>query len=66
VEEALKAAAVAPQGVVLDLNSVRVRLADTDTQLKAKDTIEKALNPVPADAAYSVALNLVSQLRPTG
>jgi preprotein translocase subunit SecD len=29
---------------------VRVRLADTDTQLKAKDAIEKALNPVPADA----------------
>jgi preprotein translocase subunit SecD len=37
-----------------------VRLADTDLQLKAKDAIEKALNPVPADAAYSVALNLVS------
>jgi preprotein translocase subunit SecD len=60
VEAALKAAAVVPQGVYLDLNSIRVRLADTDTQLKAKDAIEKALNPVPADAAYSVALNLVS------
>ena len=60
VEAALKAAAVVPQGVYLDLNSIRVRLADTDTQLRAKDAIEKALNPVPADAAYSVALNLVS------
>ncbi len=60
VEATLKAAAVVPQGISLDLNSVRVRLADTDTQLKAKDAIEKALNPVPADAAYSVALNLVS------
>jgi preprotein translocase subunit SecD len=60
VEAALKAASVAPQGVYLDLNSIRVRLADTDTQLKAKDAIEKALNPVPADATYSVALNLVS------
>ena len=60
VEAALKAASVAPQGVYLDLNSIRVRLADTDTQLKAKDAIEKAVNPVPADAAYSVALNLVS------
>jgi preprotein translocase subunit SecD len=60
VEAALKAAAVAPQGVVLDLTSIRVRLADTDTQLKAKDAIEKALNPVAADASYSVALNLVS------
>jgi len=60
VETALKAASIAPQGVVLDLNSVRVRLADTDTQLKARDTIERALNPVPAEAAYSVALNLLS------
>jgi preprotein translocase subunit SecD len=60
VEAALKAASVVPQGVYLDLNSIRVRLADTDLQLKAKDAIEKALNPVPADAAYSVALNLVS------
>jgi preprotein translocase subunit SecD len=60
VETALKSAAVVPQGVVLDLNSIRVRLADTDTQLKAKDVIEKALNPVAADATYSVALNLVS------
>ena len=60
VEAALKGAAVVPQGVVLDLNSIRVRLADTDTQLKAKDAIEKTLNPVAADASYSVALNLVS------
>ncbi len=60
VEAALKAASVVPQSVYLDLNSIRVRLADTDLQLKAKDAIEKALNPVPADAAYSVALNLVS------
>ncbi len=60
VEAALKAAAVVPQGVVLDLTSIRVRLADTDTQLKARDVIEKALNPVAEDATYSVALNLVS------
>jgi len=60
VEAAHKAASIAPQGVSLDLSSVRVRLADTDTQLKARDAIERALNPVPADAAYSVALNLVS------
>ncbi|MBI5898923.1 MAG: protein translocase subunit SecD [Rhodocyclales bacterium] len=60
VEAILKSAGIAPQGIHLDLNSVRARFADTDTQLKAKDAIEKALNPVPADAAYSVALNLVS------
>jgi len=60
VEDALKGASVTPQGIVLDLNSVRVRLADTDSQLKARDVIERALNPVAADATYSVALNLVS------
>ena len=60
VTDALKTAAVVPQGIVLDLNSIRVRLADTDTQLKARDVIEKVLNPVAADATYSVALNLVS------
>jgi preprotein translocase subunit SecD len=60
VEETLKTAGITPTGVMLDNNSVRVRLADTDTQLKAKDLIEKALNLDPADASYSVALNLVS------
>ncbi len=60
VEETLKTAGIVPTGVMLDNNSVRVRLADTDTQLKAKDLIEKALNLDPADASYSVALNLVS------
>jgi preprotein translocase subunit SecD len=60
VEEALTAAAVTTQGVALEGTSVRVRLADTDMQLRARDAIEKALNPVPAEAGYSVALNLVS------
>jgi preprotein translocase subunit SecD len=60
VEAALKGASITPQGLVLDLTSVRVRLADTDTQLKAKDAIEKTVNPVSSDASYSVALNLVS------
>ena len=60
VEAALQAAAVKPTALTMDSNSVRVRLADTDTQLKAKDIIEKALNPDTANASYSVALNLVS------
>ncbi len=60
VEDALKSASIVPQGIVLDLTSIRVRLTDTDSQIKAKDVIEKALNPVAADASYSVALNLVS------
>jgi len=60
VEETLAAAAIQPTGLFFDNTSIRVRLADTDTQLKAKDAIERALNPDPADASYSVALNLLS------
>jgi preprotein translocase subunit SecD len=60
VETTLKDAGIVPTGLFADPNSIRVRLADTDTQLKAKDAIEKALNPDPADATYSVALNLLS------
>ena len=60
VESTLAQAAIAYTGAVLDANSVRVRFADTDVQLKAKDTIDKAVNPDPANATYVVALNLLS------
>ncbi|HTJ96176.1 MAG TPA: protein translocase subunit SecD, partial [Rhodocyclaceae bacterium] len=60
VEDALKAGGIEYQGLFADHNSIRVRLASTDIQLKAKDVIEKALNPVADDAAYSVALNMLS------
>ncbi|HEX5092062.1 MAG TPA: protein translocase subunit SecD [Burkholderiales bacterium] len=59
VENALKAAGIAPTAVLLEGTSLRVRLADTDTQLKAKDAIDRALNPDPQNAAYVVALNLL-------
>ena len=61
VEEALKAAGVAHQGLTLDGTSVKVRLDSTDTQLKAKDAIQKALIPDPGDPGYVVALNLLSR-----
>jgi len=60
IEDTLTGAGIQPTGLFFDQNSIRVRLADTDTQLKAKDAIEKMLNPDPADASYSVALNLLS------
>ncbi|MDX1376432.1 MAG: protein translocase subunit SecD [Burkholderiales bacterium] len=60
VERALKSAGVPHTGTLLDANSVRVRFADTDTQLKAKDVIDKAVNPDPSNASYIVALNLLS------
>jgi preprotein translocase subunit SecD len=40
---------------------VRARFAGTDTQLKAKDAIQKALIPNPAEPSYVVALNLLSR-----
>ncbi|HET7671398.1 MAG TPA: protein translocase subunit SecD, partial [Burkholderiales bacterium] len=60
VEEALKKSAVEYRGVVFDATGIRVRFADYDTQLKAKDVVDRALNPDPADRSYSVALNLLS------
>ncbi|MBI3523828.1 MAG: protein translocase subunit SecD [Betaproteobacteria bacterium] len=60
VEDTLKTAGIVQDGLFVDPNSIRVRLKDGDTQLKAKDALEKALNPDVNDASYSVALNLLS------
>jgi preprotein translocase subunit SecD len=60
VEETLKKANVPFDGLLLDQYGVRVRFSDTDTQLRAKDVIDHALNPNPNDPLYSVALNLLS------
>jgi preprotein translocase subunit SecD len=59
VEDILKKAGVPYTGAQVDATGVRVRLADADTQLKAKDLIDRALNPDPADPQYTVALNLL-------
>src|SRR5262249_57200920 len=47
VEGALKKAGIQPTGVFLDQVGVKVRFADTDVQLKAKDVINRTLNPDP-------------------
>jgi preprotein translocase subunit SecD len=60
VEEALKKAGIQPTGTFLDLAGVKVRFADTDTQLKAKDVVDQALNPDRDIPSYTVALNLLS------
>jgi preprotein translocase subunit SecD len=59
VEEALKKADIQPTGIFLDASGVKVRLADYDTQPKARDAIDRALNPDPANPSYTVALNLL-------
>ncbi|HCX80188.1 MAG: protein-export membrane protein SecD [Curvibacter sp. RIFCSPHIGHO2_12_FULL_63_18] len=61
VEEVLKAAGLSPDAISLENGSIKARFADTDAQLKAKDALQKALNPDAADPAYVVALNLLSR-----
>jgi len=61
VEQTLQEAGVTADSITFDGNSVRARFDTPDTQLKAKDAIEKALIADPADASYIVALNLVSR-----
>ena len=61
VEEALKAASITPDGVALDGASIKARFGSTDTQIKAKDAIQKALNPEGSEGTYIVALNLLSR-----
>ncbi|MDB5801414.1 MAG: secD [Rhodocyclales bacterium] len=56
VEAVLKTANIATDGVFLEAASLKVRFADTDTQLKAKDTVQKDLGE-----DFVVALNLVSR-----
>ncbi len=60
VEEVLKSANITHDGIQLDYNGVKTRFKDTDTQLKAKDILEKAFNPDATDPQYVVALNLLA------
>ena len=55
VEDALKAGIIPFRGAALDATGVKVRFADTDTQLKARDVIQAKLGDT-----YTVALNLLS------
>ncbi len=61
VEEALKAAGLAPDLLTLEGGSLRARFGTTDEQLKARDAVQRALVPDPSDPSYVVALNLVSR-----
>ncbi|WP_298018799.1 protein translocase subunit SecD [uncultured Castellaniella sp.] len=63
-DQILKQADIQPTASSFEMNgpvgSVRLRFDSTDTQLKAKDTLEKALNTDPKNPDYTVALNLMS------
>ena len=67
VESILKGASVEITGLFFDANSIKARFRDTDTQLKARDVLDNALNPdkkkpnpEDRDEPYTVALNLLS------
>ena len=54
IETTLKQQGIAPQGIFLDGNSLKVRFKDPDTQIKARDAIQQALGDT-----YIIALNLL-------
>ncbi len=54
VEAAVKTSGVEAQGISLDARGVKIRFADTDAQIKAKDALQQTLG-----AGYTVALNLL-------
>ena len=64
IEAALAANQIAASDVTYDNSSsnanIRVRLSDTDTQLRVKDLLSKTLNSDPSDPNFVVALNLQS------
>lgn len=64
VEAVLAASSIKADDVTFDNSAmnanIRVRVADTDTQLRLKDALAKALNADPNDPQYIVALNLQS------
>jgi preprotein translocase subunit SecD len=60
VASVLQTAGIESSGIFLDSNGVKVRLQTTDSQLQAKDLLEKQFNPDAGDPQYVVALNLLS------
>ncbi|MFM6986275.1 MAG: protein translocase subunit SecD [Hydrogenophaga sp.] len=59
VEQALADQGLKPSLVAFEGASVKARFETTDDQLKARDALEKAFNPDPANRSHVVALNLV-------
>jgi len=64
VESLLRDNGIETTGAFFEQNgptgAVRVRFDNTDVQLRAKDLIERSLNPNADDPSYTVALNLLS------
>jgi preprotein translocase subunit SecD len=59
VEATLAQANISAEAIQFDTQSMRVRFDSTDTQIQARDLIDRALNPDPLDPQYVAALNLL-------
>ena len=59
VEQALERQGLKASVIQFEGSSVKARFEDTDAQIKARDSIERTLNPDPANPGFVVALNLV-------
>ena len=59
VEQALERQGLKASVIQFEGSSVKARFEDTDAQIKARDAIERTLNPDPANPGHVVALNLV-------
>ena len=72
VEDALKAANVPYRGAALDATGIKVRFADTDTQLKAKDVLQAKLGDqyltveIASGTEIMVQRGAIAQLLPKG
>ena len=64
IAEILKSVQIEPKGMQFERiganGTIKIRLDTTDTQLKAKDALQKSLNPDNNDQSYVIALNLIS------
>ena len=61
IEQVLTQAGLKADFVQFEGTSVKARFPDLDSQRKAKDAINAALNPDPINPSYIVALNLLSR-----
>ncbi len=59
VEQALAAQNITPAAIQFDGQSVKARFESTDTQIQARDAIDRAFNTDPTDPTHVVALNLL-------
>ncbi|HYB51317.1 MAG TPA: protein translocase subunit SecD [Burkholderiaceae bacterium] len=64
IEQILQREGIAPAGISLDTigqnATVRVRFADADTQGRARQLLDRELNPDSSDPTYIIAPNLIS------